>query len=59
MLDLRFKEATISYGIHSLFVKQMSNSWATQNKIIPQYWKNLVTAVLESGPVTMNYLMER
>lgn len=37
----RFKEAAISYGMHSLFI---------QNRIIPQDWKGLVTAILEAGP---------
>ena len=46
----RFKEMVISYGIDSTFVKQMLNSWITWNRIIPQDWKDLVTAVLEAGP---------
>ena len=50
MLDLkRFKEAAISYGKHPSYVKQMLNSWATQNIIIPQDWKDLATAILEVG----------
>ncbi|KAL6040241.1 hypothetical protein STEG23_020317 [Scotinomys teguina] len=50
MLDLkRFKEAIVNYGIHSPFVKQMLNSWSTCNRIVPQDWKDLVTAVLEPG----------
>lgn len=37
MLDLkRFKEAVVAYAMHSLFVSQMLNSWATPNRIIPQ-----------------------
>ena len=31
-------------------MKQKLNSWATRNRIIPQDWKYLVTAVLEVGP---------
>ena len=50
MIDLRcFSEAVTSYRIHSLYVKQILNNWATQNRIIPQDWKGLVTAVLETG----------
>lgn len=28
----------------------MLNSWATQNRIVPQDWKDLMIAVWESGP---------
>ena len=45
-----FKEAMISYGMHSPSVRQILNNWATQNRIIPQDWKGLVTAILEAGP---------
>jgi hypothetical protein len=35
--DLRhFKEAMISYGMHSPYVRQILNNWATQNRIIPR-----------------------
>ena len=48
MLDLsRFNEVIVSYGMHSLFVKQMLNSWSTCNRIISQDWRDLITAVLE------------
>lgn len=50
MLLEKFKEAIISYGMHSTFVKQMLNSWATHNRIISQDQKGLVTAILEAGP---------
>lgn len=50
MLDLKhFKEAIISYGLHSLFVKQMLSTWALQNRDTLQVWKGLVSAVLETG----------
>lgn len=29
VLDLRFKEAMVTFGMHSLFVRQMLNSWPT------------------------------
>ena len=39
----------ILYGMHSPYVKQILNNWATQNRIIPKSWKGLVMAVLETG----------
>jgi hypothetical protein len=45
-----FKEAMISYGMHSPSVRQILNNWATQNRLISQAWKVFVTAVLETGP---------
>ena len=51
MLDLRrSKEAMLSCGMHSPFVKQMLNSWSTCNRIIPKDWRDVVTAILGSGP---------
>ncbi|XP_052568117.1 endogenous retrovirus group K member 10 Gag polyprotein-like [Peromyscus californicus insignis] len=48
MLDLRrFKEAIVSYGMHSPYVKQMLNSWSAYNRIVPQDWWELAQAVLE------------
>lgn len=50
MLDLRrFKEAIVSYGMHLPFKKWMLNLRATRNRILPQDWKDLFTAVLEAG----------
>ena len=51
MLDLRRFEEAVIHSVHSLYFKQMLNSWATQNRIIPQDWKDLVTAILETGPL--------
>lgn len=51
ILDLqRFKEADLSYGIHSSYVKQILNSWTTENRIIPQDWKDLTIAILKACP---------
>ena len=51
MLDLRrFKKVVVSYSMHSPSVQQMLKSWPTCNRIIPQDWRDLVTAVLEPGP---------
>lgn len=48
--DLRhFKEDIISYRMHSPYVKEILSNGATQNRIIPQDWKDLVTAVLEAS----------
>lgn len=51
ILDLKiFKFALISYGMYSPFVKKSLTSWLTSNRIAPQNWKDLVTALLEPGP---------
>lgn len=54
MLDLRrFKEVTVSYGMHSLLVRYMltnNNLCSTWNEIIPQNWKYLVTTILKTDP---------
>ena len=56
MLNLnRFKETVVSYGMNSPFVRQMLNSWSTRNRSIPQNWKDLVTAVLESGHLVFSH----
>jgi hypothetical protein len=41
-----FKEAMMSYGLHSPYVKQIF----TQNCIIPKVWGDLVSAILEPAP---------
>ncbi|KAL6031093.1 hypothetical protein STEG23_029426 [Scotinomys teguina] len=41
------KEARVTYDIHSTYVKQMLNSWSTSNRIIPNDWHQLTSAVLE------------
>ena len=46
----RFKEAIVSYGMHSPFVKQMLNLRSVCNTIIPKDWIDLVKGVLEPGP---------
>ena len=38
------------YGMHSLFVKQMLNSWSICKRIIPKDWIDLVKSVLKPGP---------
>lgn len=46
LIDTRhFKEAMISYEMHFPYVKQILNNLATQNRINPQDWKGLVTAI--------------
>ena len=51
MLDLKiFKEAVVSCGMHSPFVKEMLNSQATQDRIILQDWKDIAAAILEASP---------
>ena len=46
----RFKEAIVSYGMHSSFVKQMLNLWPVCNRIIPKGCIVLVNCVLELCP---------
>lgn len=46
----KFKEAVVSYGIQSAFVKQMLNTWSVCNRIIPTSWIDLVKAALEPAP---------
>ncbi|KAL6058619.1 hypothetical protein STEG23_038365 [Scotinomys teguina] len=41
------KEAIVTYGIHSTYVKQMLNSQSTSNRIIQDDWHQLTSAVLE------------
>ena len=51
MLDIRrFKEARVSYDMHSSFVKQMLNSWSVCNRASHKDWMGLVKAILEPGP---------
>jgi hypothetical protein len=45
-IDLRcFKDVMISYKMHSPYVQQILNNWDTQNIIIPQDWKGMMTTV--------------
>ena len=51
MLDFRrFKEAIVSYGMHSPFVKQMFNLWLACNRILPKVRTELVIGILEPSP---------
>ena len=51
MLHLkRFKEAVVSYDIHSHFGKQMLNLWSLCHRIISKDYTELVKDVLELGP---------
>ena len=42
-----FKEPMVSHWVNLSCVKQVLNSWATQNIIILQDWKEVVTAVVD------------
>lgn len=46
----RSVEDVVSNVMHSPYGKQILNSWATQNRITPQAWKDLVSVTLEVGP---------
>ncbi|WP_139776735.1 gag protein, partial [Oceanospirillum multiglobuliferum] len=43
----KIKEAVVTYGIQSTYVKQMLNSWSTSHRIIPDDWHQVISAVLE------------
>ena len=50
MKDLKgIKEAVVSYGMHSPYVKQLIESWARNNKVTPKDWDQLISAVLENS----------
>lgn len=46
----RIKEVVISYNMHFPYLKQMLNSWTTENRIFLQDSKDLITAILKVGP---------
>nr|XP_021486637.1 E3 ubiquitin-protein ligase RNF135 isoform X1 [Meriones unguiculatus] len=49
MIDLRrFKEAVNAYGMHSPYVKDILDDWASQYKVTPQDWEDLIRAVLDT-----------
>ena len=49
MKDLKgIKEAVVSYGMHSPYVKQLMESWAMNNRVTPKDWEQLISAVLEN-----------
>ena len=51
MTDLKeIKQAIVSYGIHSSFIREMVKMWASSNKAMPQDWIQLISVVLENGP---------
>jgi hypothetical protein len=52
------EETVTNYGVHSPFVKQILNSWAIQNKIIPQDWKDKSNLRTWSA-VTAVFMVER
>lgn len=57
MLDLGVKEVIVSYGIHSPFVRQMLNWWATKNRIISQGFS--FSSVGSWSSITMENLVDR
>ncbi|XP_050021481.1 uncharacterized protein [Alexandromys fortis] len=51
MNDLKeIKQAVMTFGMHSSFVKEMLKSWASTSRATPLDWLQLSSAVLESGP---------
>lgn len=60
MIDLRlFKEPLILCKMHLIYLKQILNNWATQNKIIPQYFKGLVNHTRSCSPIAMDNMIEK
>ena len=52
MNDLKeFKQTIVNYGLHSSFVREMLKSWALSSRATPQDWNQLMSAVLENGPL--------
>ena len=46
MKDLKsIKEAIVSYGMHSPYVKQLIESWARNNKVTPKDWEQYQLSV--------------
>lgn len=46
MKDLKdFKEAIVSYGMHSTSVTQLLNTWSSRNRITPCDWLQLALAL--------------
>ena len=41
----------MNYELHSFFVREMLKTWALSNKVTPQDWNQLLSAVLESRPL--------
>ena len=51
MNDLKeIKQAVVTYGLHSTFVKEMVKTWASSIKAMPHIWLQLVSEVLDDGP---------
>lgn len=56
MIDLRhFKEAIISYELHSPYVKHILSNWATQNRISPKDYKGLANNCT-TGQIKLQWL---
>ena len=50
MNDLKeIKQASITYGLHSIVVREIVKTWASVIKTIPQDWLQLVSEILDDG----------
>lgn len=48
MKDMKsIKNAIMTFEVHSPYVKQLLSTWATNNKITPSDWNDLISAVLD------------
>ena len=54
MNDLKeIKQAVVTYGLHSTFIREMVNTWISSIKSIPHSWLQLVSAALNDRPQLM------
>jgi hypothetical protein len=54
MLELKhFKEAMVLYSLHSPLLKEMLNTWAMQNRVIPPRLEEIGVSYSISWTITM------
>ena len=44
------KQAVVTYGLHSAFVREMIKTWSSSIRAMPHAWIQLVSAFLDDGP---------
>ena len=44
------KQAIVSYGMFSPYMRELKKTWASRNKVISHDWYQLVSAILDHGP---------
>ena len=43
------KQAIVSYGMFSPYMRELKKTWASRNKVISHDWYQLVSAILDHG----------